>query len=181
MQWSSLNTRQAGGEPIQPARRFQDVSTEGALFEARRNAANTVAFEADSQTLVRKSGGQAVSKRARPEPSKKERQCKRGPNGTFRKSQQSCQLSDWLSMAAIDDSQSFESPAAWKLKSFLLKVFGVVSSSVSASWFKLRTVLVGENSSSSNVRTVEAGETASAMIGRVGWMRCAPLSYFWGP
>ena len=66
-------------------------------------------------------------------------------------------------MAAIDDSQSFESPAAWKERSFRLRVVGV-SSSVSASWFKLRIVLVGENSSSSKVRTVEAGETAS-MIG----------------
>ena len=70
-------------------------------------------------------------------------------------------------MAAMLLSQSFESPAAWKERSFRRSVFGV-SSSVSASWFKLRTVLVGENSSSSKVRTVEAGETASAMIGRVG-------------
>jgi len=132
VQWSSLKTLQAGGEPIQPARRFQDVSTEGALFEARRNAANTVAFDADSQTLVRSRGGQAVSKRARPEPSKNERQCKRGPKGTFRKSQQSCQLSDWLSMAAMLLSQSFESPAAWKLKSFRRREVGV-SSSVAAS------------------------------------------------
>jgi len=172
VQWSSLNTRQAGGEPIQPARRFQDVSTAGALFDARRNAANTVAFEADSQTLVRKRGGQAVSKRASPEPSKKERQCKRGPNGTFRKSQQSCQLSDWLSMAAMLLSQSLESPAAWKLRSFRRSVVGV-SSSVSASWFKLRTVLVGENSSSSKVRTVEAGETAS-IFASTAWMSAPP-------
>ena len=132
MQWSSLKARQAGGEPIQPARRFQDVSTAGALFDALLRAANTVAFDADSQTLVLKRGGQAVSKRAKPEPSKKERQCKRGPKGTFRKSQQSCQLSDWLSMAAIDDSQSFESPAAWKLRSFRRREVGV-SSSVAAS------------------------------------------------
>ena len=163
MQWSSLKTRQAGGEPIQPARRFQDVSTAGALFDALLRAANTVAFDADSQTLVLKRGGQAVSKRAKPEPSKKERQCKRGPKGTFRKSQQSCQLSDWLSMAAIDDSQSFESPAAWKERSFRRREVGV-SSSVSASWFKLRTVLVGENSSSSRVLAVEAGETASILV-----------------
>ena len=94
VQWSSLKTLQAGGEPIQPANRFQDVSTAGALFDARRSAANTVAFEADSQTLVRRRGGQAVSKRAKPEPSKNERQCSRGPKGTFRKSQQSCQDSD---------------------------------------------------------------------------------------
>ena len=81
-------------------------------------------------------------------------------------------------MAAIDDSQSFESPAAWKLKSFRRSVVGV-SSSVSASWFKLRTVLVGENSSSSKVRTVEAGETAS-ILGRVDgvWMRCAPSELY---
>ena len=63
-------------------------------------------------------------------------------------------------MAAIELSQSFESPAAWKERSFLRNEVGV-SSSVSASWFKLRIVLVGENSSSSKVRTVEAGETAS--------------------
>ena len=133
MQWSSRSTLQAGGEPIQPARRFQDVSTAGALSEARRNAANTVAFEADSHTLVRKKGGQAVSKRASPEPSKNERQCSRGPKGTFRKSQQSCHDSDWLSMAAIELSQSRASPAAWKERSFLLKVVGVFSSSVAAS------------------------------------------------
>jgi len=66
-------------------------------------------------------------------------------------------------MAAMLLSQSFESPAAWKLRSFLRNVFGV-SSSVSASWFKLRTVLVGEKSSSSNVLTVEAGETASILV-----------------
>jgi len=132
VQWSSRSTRQAGGEPIQPARRFQDVSTEGALSEALLRAAKTVAFDALSHTLVRKRGGQAVSKRAKPEPSKNDKQCKRGPKGTFRKSQQSCQLSDWLSMAAIDDSQSFESPAAWKLKSFLRREVGV-SSSVAAS------------------------------------------------
>ena len=85
-------------------------------------------------------------------------------------------------MAAMLLSQSFESPAAWKLKSFRRSVFGV-SSSVSASWFKLRTVLVGEKSSSSNVRTVEAGETASAMIGRVGAWIGVPLPelYFLGP
>ena len=66
-------------------------------------------------------------------------------------------------MAAIDDSQSFESPAAWKLKSFRRSVVGV-SSSVSASWFKLRTVDVGEKSSSSKVLAVDAGETASILV-----------------
>ena len=83
-------------------------------------------------------------------------------------------------MAAIELSQSFESPAAWKLKSFRRSVVGV-SSSVSASWFKLRTVLVGENSSSSKVRTVEAGETASMIGASVAWMRCAPseLYFLW--
>ena len=39
---------------------------------------------------------------------------------------------DWLSMAAIELSQSRASPAAWK-ESFLLKVVGVFSSSVAAS------------------------------------------------
>ena len=71
-------------------------------------------------------------------------------------------------MAAIEDSQSFESPAAWKLKSFLRNVFGV-SSSVAASWSKLRTVDVGEKSSSSKVRTVEAGETASILVASVAF------------
>ena len=84
-------------------------------------------------------------------------------------------------MAAIDDSQSFESPAAWKLKSFRRSVFGVVSSSVAASWSKLRIVLVGEKSSSSKVRTVEAGETAS-ILGASAWMRCASArALFWAP
>ena len=84
-------------------------------------------------------------------------------------------------MAAIELSQSFESPAAWKLKSFRRSDVGV-SSSVAASWSKLRIVDVGENSSSSNVRTVEAGETASAMIGRVGLDEvCLSQSSFLGP
>ena len=57
-----------------------------------------------------------------------------------------------------------------------------MSSSVSASWFKLRIVDVGENSSSSSVRTVEAGDTAS-ILGRVDgvWMRCLCQSIFWAP
>ena len=76
-------------------------------------------------------------------------------------------------MAAIDDSQSFESPAAWKLKSFRRSDVGV-SSSVAASWSKLRIVLVGENSSSSKVRTVEAGETASILVASVAWMSAPP-------
>ena len=84
-------------------------------------------------------------------------------------------------MAAILDSQSFESPAAWKERSFRLSVVGV-SSSVAASWSKLRIVLVGEKSSSSSVRTVEAGDTASAMIGRVGLDEvCLSQSSFLGP
>ena len=83
-------------------------------------------------------------------------------------------------MAAMLLSQSFESPAAWKERSFRRSVVGV-SSSVSASWFKLRIVLVGENSSSSNVRTVEAGETAS-ILGASAWMRCASArALFWAP
>ena len=50
-----------------------------------------------------------------------------------RKSRQSCQLSDWLSMAAIELSQSRASPAAWKERSFLLKVVGCFRRPVAAS------------------------------------------------
>jgi hypothetical protein len=63
-------------------------------------------------------------------------------------------------MAAIDDSQSLESPAAWKERSFRRMVFGV-SSSVGASWSKLRYVDAGV---SSRDRVVDAGEPASAIF-----------------